>query len=174
MTGNDVNEAMIEKVTKMLVGYKDLEKRAKQLMFEIRNFTPRASDDDLIDALTFGKPSDAGSIYVRSSKISDKTASVAEAYKSSAAALNKKHMEELENDLRVIHMEMMRLEFYIDLLGGNHARVIRALYIEGLTYQQAIVKIKISITTFKKMRREGILKLASMYQAIIANDAAEC
>jgi hypothetical protein len=168
MAKNNIDSKMIERVTLMLAGYKDLQVRAQQLAFEIKNYTPMASGEDMIDAMTFGKPADAGSTHVHTSKITDKTASTAIAYEANAAALNSKQKKDLEYNLRVINMEMMRLEYYISLLDENYAKTLRMLYIEGLTYVKIADELKTSISSVRNFRKVGIRKLAVMFQAITA------
>jgi hypothetical protein len=101
----NINNEMIEKVTSTLEGYLDLKIRAQQLAFEIDNYIPIASSEDMIDTMTFGKPVDSGSTHVQSSKITDKTASTAIAYELNAATINSRQRKDLINDLRVINME---------------------------------------------------------------------
>ncbi len=159
---------LIEKVTDILAGYAALKIKAQQLKFEIENYRPPATDEDVIDAMTFGKPPDAGSTHVHNSKISDKTARTAVIYKKEATTINMKLKAELENELNAINMEMMRLEYYIGLLKGNYSNVLWMLYIEGITYTDAAAELKVSISTLKKYRKLAIQKLAAMYETIIS------
>jgi hypothetical protein len=164
-----VNNKMIERVTSLLKNYKELKLQAQLLAYEIENHSPVASDDDVIDVMTLGNSSDAGGTHVKSSKITDKTAATAIAYVDSTKTLNAKDKKDMAAELRHLTMELMRLEYYIELLGGRYASILTMHYIEGLTYMQIMKKLNITNTTLKRQRKEGICKLAVMYE-LISND----
>jgi DNA-directed RNA polymerase specialized sigma24 family protein len=169
MVNKNTDSVLMEKVTSLLAGYRDSKQRARQLAFELASSKPIASHDDVIDVMTFGKAPDAGVTHVKSYTITDKTANTAIDYMKSTVVLNSTERRELEHELRNITMELMRLEYYIELLGGRLTRVLKLLYVDGLTYMQTMKELCISISTMKRLRKEGIIKLTEMYKSIAGN-----
>lgn len=155
-----------ENIVSMLKDYNNLKRKSLQLEFEISNYIPIATGDDIIDSMTFNKASDDGSSHPNG-QTSDKTANIAISYAEKVDRLNIKYLQELKSDLRAINMEMLRLEFYINLLEKKYANILRMLYLEGLTLTKTAEKTKLSIDTVKNNRKAGINKLLDMYNSIV-------
>lgn len=156
-----------ENVAQMLKEYKDLKRKALQLEFEISNYIPIATSEDMIDSMTFNNTLGDGINSIHNGQATDKTANIAIAYAEKVDKLNIKHLQELEDDLRAVNMEMLRLEVYINLLDEKYAKILRALYLEGMTFVDAAEKNQISTTALKKLRVAGIRKLVDMYNTIV-------
>jgi RNA polymerase sigma factor (sigma-70 family) len=153
-------------VEEMLKSYNKLRQEAGQLDFEINNYIPAATDTDVIEAMTFSKPHGDEISGIHSGKTSDKTSATAASYPDKARNINLRHKQALESDLRQVNVQIMRLEHYINLLGGNHTKVLKLIYINELTYDKTASEIKVSVTTVKKLRLEAIEKLSVMFQAV--------
>ena len=70
-----------EYVAQMLKDYKELKRKALQLKFEIDNYIPAATDEDMIDAMNFNTSSVSGvNSILHSGQVSDKTANIAISY----------------------------------------------------------------------------------------------
>jgi DNA-directed RNA polymerase specialized sigma subunit len=153
-------------VEEMLKSYNKLRQEAGQLEFEINNYIPAATDTDVIEAMTFSKPQGDEISGIHSGKTSDKTSAIAASYPDQARNINLRHKQALESDLRQVNVQIMRLEHYINLLGGNHTKVLQLIYINELTYDKTASEIKVSVTTVKKLRLEALEKLTVMFQAV--------
>ncbi len=81
--------------------------------------------------------------------------------------LNIKFRQELEDDLRAVNMEMLRLEFYISLLDEKLAKVLGMLYLEGLTFSKVAEEMTLSVETVKSYRKAGIVYLVEMYNSLL-------
>lgn len=167
MPQKEVNIYTYEIVTQMLKGYRELQRKTLQLEFEITNYIPIATGTDIIDSMTFGKAMDDGFNIIHNGHVSDKTAQIAVSYADKAERLNIKHKQELEDELRSINMEMLRMEYYIGLLEEKHAKVLRLLYYDGLTLVKTAESAKISLDSVKSYRKAGILSLVDMYNRIL-------
>jgi len=157
-----------EYVAQMLKDFREMQRRAQQLIFEIENYIPAATGEDMIDAITFNTPSVGGvNGILHNGQVADKTANIAISYAEKVDKLNVKHKKELENDLKYVNVEILRLEHYISLLDDKHSKVLRMLYIEGLTYAKTAEKYGISTASVRKLRKTGISKLTAMFDAIV-------
>ena len=84
----NANKITTEVVSEMLKQYKELKLQEKQLKFEIENYLPVVTEEEMIDSMSFnssiGEKTSGGSI-------SDKTANVALSYIDRAKELNLKN-----------------------------------------------------------------------------------
>lgn len=167
MSQDKDNKYTHEIIVQMLKDYRVLQRRAKQLEFEITNYAPAATDEDMIDAMTFNSSLGDGGNSIHTGQASDKTANIAVSYAEKVDKLNRKHKQELESDLRAVNTEMLRLETYISLLDEKQSKTLRMLYLEGLTFVKAADRMNLSVDTVKNYRKAGIKCLVEMYNNIL-------
>jgi len=81
-------------------------------------------------------------------------------------------MSSTKRELRALESAVNRLEHYVSLLDENKAAVIRVLYFEHKTWDDAAHELHISRQTLSRYRNGAIGDLTLMYSAI--KDTAEC
>ncbi len=161
---NQNNMVTAEQTTEILKGYQTLKRKAMQLDFEINQYYPVLTGEDMIDTMTFSQP--AGE-YIHGGQASDKTSRIALSYAEKAKDLNIKHKQELEADLRRVLAEMKRIEFYISILDKPQMEILSLLYLDGMTFIGAAEKLEISISSLKKLRIMGIKQFSNMLSEIL-------
>lgn len=155
-----------EKATNMLMNYRDLVQKARQLEFEVNNYKPAASGEDMIDSMTFSRTLSERINSVHRGQTGDKTGDIAVSYSEKTARINLLLKQELIDELRLIQQDICRIEQYIDILEREYSSVLRMLYVEGLTYAETSEKAKMSISAVNNNRRKGIERLVKMLNLI--------
>ena len=85
-------------VLNMLTNYREPVRQAAQYEFEIQNYKPMATDEDIMDSMLFGQ--NAGGIAAKG-HISNKTEAIALTYNDRVEALNIKELHDLQCDLQM-------------------------------------------------------------------------
>lgn len=116
VANNNDNKYIFEDIAKLLKEYKNMTKKALQLEFEVNNYTPIITTEDMIDTMTYRTMPVDETFSKSIGETSDKTAFAAVSYVEQTNKINILHKHELENSLRQINIEIMRIEYYISLL----------------------------------------------------------
>jgi DNA-directed RNA polymerase specialized sigma24 family protein len=74
--------------------------------------------------------------------------------------------DKLSETLLPVATELRRMEFYIGLLAEDDGAVIKALYIDGLTYRGTATKLAMSEKNVTLRKNRGIAELAVMYSRL--------
>lgn len=152
-----------EDIINKLKSYNKLCRAGEQLRFEIDNFRPIVSDNEMIESLCFS--SEDGE-RVATGRISDKTQSIALSYMDKTVTANVRHREELLRELEKVEMGVMRLDFYLTLLPEQVSSILKMQYFEGLPWDKITERLSISRATLKRLREEGISELVEYYNRI--------
>lgn len=151
----------------MLSAYSEIRREVMQLEFELQYLPQEFSVNEVIEAMTFcGSQSER----VQKGKISDKTSEIAVSYSECVVNMNLRLRGELEDDLARAKLAIERMEYYINLLDKQVSDIIRALYIDGLTFAATCEKLCVSLGTAQKLRKKGVEMLVEMYNRVASQD----
>ena len=119
------------------------------------------SGGDVIDNMTFGANHD---VHHGSHRNYDKMFYIMLNYQNFTDALNHEAINEILTELVKLEKEQDRLNYYISLLDNQEARVIRRVYIDGCTWNQAAKELKVVRRTAYKIKDRALANLAWMYE----------
>jgi len=148
-----------EKVVEILKNYNRVKDRVLLLEYEINNYTPIVSGDDVIYQMTFNGLSNQDNLHYD-------TEQIAMSYEKKADRINIRHKQELEDEVCLLKAGNERLNYYIGFLTERQAKIIRLIYFEGKTITEVSLSMSLSETTVKTTRRSGINRLLEMYSII--------
>jgi len=150
-------------VLNMLANYRELARQAAQYEFEIQNYQPMATDEDVMDSMLFGQTS--GGIVAKG-HISNKTEVIALSYNDRVEALNIKELYDLQCDLRAATLQMSRIRHYISLLDKRQSEVLTLIYVNGMLLIEAAEKLGIASKTLRRSRDFAVDRLVEMFQRV--------
>jgi len=156
------NKLTYEKMIEILKCLKYLRKKILLLEFEINNYQPLVTGEDIIDHMNFNRNL---TDCERTDPVYN-TAQIALLYGKETDAINIQHKEELEIELKQLQLEMARIEFYLSLLEEKYGKVLKMLYIEGCTIAKVAEYLDVSDTTVKNLRKSGVNMLIDMYDSV--------
>jgi len=138
-------------VVTMLENYGELTRQAAQLEFEIQNYRPVVTSEDIIDTMIFGQNSDGVAVQTKTGS-SDKTAGIALSYNERADSLNIKELDTLHDDLYAVTVQTARIRHYISLLDKRQSDILTKIYIEGMTLLDTAEMLGLSRATVQRNR----------------------
>lgn len=148
-----------EYVEYLLKNYNEILKDIAQLKFEYETFKD-ISSDEVIESLSFSSSNDE---RVTTSNISDKTCKIALIYNEVAKRMNKESREEIYKMIKATEFEVTRLNYCIDRLEPKVKDVVKQIFIEKCSWNEACTKCSISEKTLNKYKNKGIDKIAEMF-----------
>jgi hypothetical protein len=119
------------------------------------------SAEELIDAMSFSHPEGE---HVQSSNISDKTAKVAMEYQERLEKINNELIEPMQKRYDILDEEITFFEESVRGLPENMADVMAALFLEGVTWDNAEYSFCMNRRTIADCRKKAIACLVRMYQ----------
>jgi len=154
----------IIKVVDRLKAYPAMKRRLDQLCFELDNI-PVVNESDFIESLALGvRPEGQG--YRHGGHPSDKTMAIALQYKNIKRECEDEAYWEIKRELRSLESEVRRIEYYVSLLDKQQSDVIRLLYFERKTWEDAEIEMQISRRTLFKHRKNALNELVSMFSVL--------
>lgn len=134
-------------------------KRIALLRYELEH-PSRISPDELIGMMSLGHGDNA----IRSKgPISNKTMYIALNYQERMERLNTDTADEIAAQLMELEQEQNKLRYYVSLLDTREADVIRLVYFEGRTWNEAAKELDVTTRTVHRVKERAITKLAEMY-----------
>ena len=152
-------------IMKKLRGYNDLERRRKQLTYELEHYVDKVSGDDIIETMSFGNGMGE---RTKGGRPGDKTAKIAATYNEATTQANLRDKLELQEDLAYVKQEINRLTYYVGLLNDKQVNAVKIHYFKGNSIQQTAEKMDISMTSVKRILKSAIEELVMMYNMIIS------
>lgn len=152
-------------IVKILESYAGLEVILKQLAFELEHMIYENQDDLLTDKV-FKTPNGE---RVFSSRVSDKTATIAISYSAEAQDINKQIIQKrdhLQSEFENIKIQMERIKYYILLLEEKPSKILYYLYIDRLKWAEVLERVELSEKTVIRHKKEGISKIMEMFNRI--------
>lgn len=137
--------------------------RAQQialLHYELKH-PVHVSPDEMIGAMNLARGESSGGHAT--GHISDKTLYIALNYREKADALNADILSNTATRLADLEWEQNRLIYYVSLLNKRQADVIRLLYFEGYSQEEAAKEIGVVPRTTRRIKNEALDKLTEMY-----------
>ena len=116
-----------------------------------------------MDSMLFGQST--GGIVAKG-HISNKTEAIALFYDTRKDALNIKELHDLQCDLRVVTVQMIRIRHYISLLDKRQGEILTLIYIDGLMIIEVMERLSLSPRTVYRNRDNAISELMEMFQRV--------
>lgn len=151
---------MSERIEEMLREYPAKKRYLKCLESQLRNFCG-ISDNEVIDSMFFTQPEGE---RVQTSKVSDKTASIALSYREKRDRINREWYEYLFHRYEELKEELDFFEGAIGQLSGNLSSFVSDMVIDGMTWEALASKYSINRRTVGKYRKKAILELEKIYK----------
>lgn len=150
-----MNSDMYAHVTDLLKSFRQREQRIELLRYELLHHA-NVSGDELIDNLNFSTedtaPNASGNIFY-----------IMLNYQKFADRLNTETVNEIVAELVDLEKEQDRLHYYVSLLDSREAQVIRRVYFEGCSWEQAAEELGVVCRTVHKIKERALNNLAWMY-----------
>ena len=150
-------------VLNKLRGYGELERRKKQLAYELKHYKEIVTDEDVIEALNYKKGTGERVSGVQPGNI---TADVAAVYREKAIGIKLQNKREIQEELEQLKAEIRRITYYVGLLDKKQANAVRIHYLKGNSLYQTAEMIGISVATVKRMLKTAVTKLTDMYNLV--------
>lgn len=147
-------------VEKMISEYPNMVREREHLkkQIEAQEFL---SADELICAMSFSHPDGE---RVQSSDLSDKTARIAIGYHEKLDKINEELLELMQKRYQVLDEEITFLEESIRGLPNKLSKIMSALYLEGVSWEEAEYCFDLSRRTIARYRKLAIEDLVRTYQ----------
>lgn len=158
MTTVSAKEVIIQK----LYEYPKMKQRIKLLRFELENHKP-VTAEDMLETMCFAKGD--GTSH-SSGAMSNRTLYIAMNYQCAAENANKDSSREILNRLIPLEQEASRIEYYISFLQDSERSALQLLFFERKSLSEAAEIMTTSIWSVRKLRDDGIGKLAEMYNYV--------
>lgn len=101
---------------------------------------------------------------VQSSRVSDKTASIALGYREENEKINLKQQRDLERIIKGNEMELLKIEKAIETLSSNERKVIEGIYLKTQSRRLLCSQLFISENTLNRYRKKGVEQLVRVFQ----------
>lgn len=147
----------------LLKSYQTMKRWTEQLRYELGS-SGIISEKELIECMALGSHTE-GQGY-RNNHLSDRTMAIALSYKDDIDRMRHGTHIDIIKELFSIEKEIERLEYYVSLLGENEATVVRLLYFERRTWDEAEKALNVSNRTIFNYRKRAIKGLVSMYSLL--------
>ena len=155
-----MTEAIKSGVMDLLKNYITNHRKMAVLRYELEhpsNVTP----DEVIDAMAFAHSGDG---VPPTGHISNKTLYIALNYQEKVDAANRETASTIAAQLWELEREYDRLSFYMSLLPERDASVIRLLFMEGKSNEEAAEALHVAARTLRELRNRAIEDLCKLYE----------
>lgn len=156
------SEAVKEMVIQKLIEYPKIKQKIKLLRFELENHRP-ISAEEMLESMCFAKGDGTGR---SSGAVSNRTLYIAMNYQCAAENANKESSKEILNRLIPLEQEASRIDYYLSFLLDNERTALQLLFFERRSLSEAAEIMTVSIWCVRKLRDEGVRKLAEMYDFV--------
>lgn len=151
---------MKTRVTQLLETYPERKRQIALLHYEMQH-TARISPEEMIDGMSLGhSDSMGGSSH---GHISNKTMYIALNYQERMERINKESINDIADRLLRLEREQDRIRYYVSLLQGREADVIRQFYFEGCSWEEIAKRTGVALRTIYKIKNRAIDHLAEWY-----------
>lgn len=158
-------------VLRRLKSYPAMKRKLEQLRYELEN-SVTVDETDIIESLVLGAHNE-GQLRCKNAHLSDKTMAIAMQYKDIRKHMENESICDIRRELRTLEAEVNRLEYYVSLLDKRGATVIRLLYFERRSWEEAGDEMRVSERTLSRYRKSAINELVSMFSLIDGAKAIE-
>lgn len=149
-------------VEKMISEYPDMIDRRKAVICQLQSLkNSEVSVNDIIESLTFARPDGE---RVQTSGTSDKVARIALSYRDHQERMNAEIFNYWMSRYEYLDREITFLESSIGQLPDEMSEAMKALVLEGLTWEEASISLCVSIMTLQRIRKQAIDNLVRIYQ----------
>lgn len=154
--------------TKSYVEY--LLKNYHQIKREIEMLKPLLNQDiyesmeETIEGMVFKTSQEE---KVQSTKVSDKTASIALTYRQENERENLKEKRDLEKVIKGNERELLQLEQVIETLSSQYNKVIKGIYIKRQSRKQLCSQLFISENTLNRYRKKGVEEMVRVFEGYL-------
>ena len=151
-------------VVNLLETYQERQRKIALLHYELEH-PARTSETEMISAMALGHGAGGDSGHT-DGHVSDKTLYIALNYQNRADKLNVDIKEEIVVQLVELEQEQAKLEYYVSLLDKRPQALIRAIYFDECSLEEAARQFGIAPRTVRTIKKAALEKLASMYEYI--------
>lgn len=152
---------MSERVERIIKDYPNMIMERNCLREQIMNFQG-ITEGEIINAMNFSSPEGE---RVQTSNVSDKTASIAAAYRERVCRINREWLDHLARKLLVLEEEIGFFHSALHSLPPELATLMWDLAVERLTWDSVEGKYHISRFTVSKYRKKALRELGRLYAA---------
>ncbi len=147
-------------VTHLLESYPERERQIALPHYEMQH-TARISPEEMIDGMSLGHSDSMGGSG--RGYISNKTMYIALNYQERMERINEENMNDSADRLLQLEREQDRIRYYVSLLQGREADVIRQFYFEGYSWEETAKKVGVALRSVYKIKNKAIDHLAELY-----------
>ena len=155
-----MNTDMKTKIVGLLESYAMRERQIAVLHYEMQH-TAHISPSEVIDSMSLGHGDGVGS--GGKGHISNKTMYIALNYQERMERMNAEAANDIAQCLLELEAKQDRIRYYVSLLEKREAKVIRAFYIEGQSWEEIAREIGVALRTVHKIKNRAIEHLAELY-----------
>lgn len=155
-----MNTSLKKHIVNLLESYFKREQQIDLLHYEMQH-SAHISPEEMINVMSLGHGDSVGG----SSKghISNKTMYIALNYQEKMDRMNAEAANEIAKRLLELEAEQDRLRYYVSLLEGREAQVLRRTYFEGCSWEAAAKELKVALRTVHKIKNRAIDHLTDLY-----------
>ena len=146
-------------VEKLFKEYDKWKKDMKFLEFELSRFQG-VPYDDVIESLCFSNPQEE---RVQNSSISDKTGKTALIYRQVKERMDDEWFEFLLERYQSLKEQTDFFEYAVEQLSGRLPEVIRDMVMEKMSWQELMIKYRVSHAMIGKYRKKALEELQMIY-----------
>ncbi len=146
-------------VEKLFKEYDKWKKDMKFLEFELSRFQG-VPYDDVIECLCFSNPQEE---RVQNSSISDKTGKTALIYRQVKERMDDEWFEFLLERYQSLKEQTDFFEYAVEQLSGRLPEVIRDMVMEKMSWQELMIKYRVSHAMIGKYRKKALEELQMIY-----------
>lgn len=146
-------------VEKLFKDYDKWKKDMKFLEFELSRFQG-VPYDDVIESLCFSNPQED---RVQNSSISDKTGKTALIYRQVKERMDDEWFEFLLERYQSLKEQTDFFEYAVEQLSGRLPEVIRDMVMEKMSWQELMIKYRVSHAMIGKYRKKALEELQMIY-----------
>lgn len=146
-------------VEKLFKEYDKWKKDMKFLEFELSRFQG-VPYDDVIESLCFSNPQEE---RVKNSSISDKTGKTALIYRQVKERMDDEWFEFLLERYQSLKEQTDFFEYAVEQLSGRLPEVIRDMVMEKMSWQELMIKYRVSHAMIGKYRKKALEELQMIY-----------
>lgn len=125
------------------------------------------SDEAVIYAMATGGRKLDGLPYPPEGNTSDKTASVAMAYRKAMERDRKRTAWEIRYDLDIVNMWLEKIDIALSLLGERERQIVTEFYICGKDYSEIIAEIPMSRSWFFEIKKRAIKQIMPLMKIAV-------
>lgn len=155
-----MNTDMQSLVISLLETYSQRERQISLLHYEMQH-TAHISPEEMIDGMSLGHGDSMGGSG--KGHISNKTMYIALNYRERMDRMNAEASNEIAKRLLELEAEQDRLRYYVSLLEKREAQLLRQVYFEGYSWEDAAKELGVALRTVHKIKSRAIGHLSDLY-----------